>query len=522
MFSERFQELHKVVDYLTHADSGFVAIEVNDRISQNKCISFLETELTSKKIISVDLENTPEGMRPDNFIKSSVEENSDVSVFCVLNMSSLGKGEREDEIELLRNFNMGREKLADLDKLLVFFFPSYFVDLILRYAGDFYDFAPLRVIIPNPERPFMERREYEPEFADEKYLLNRVSFLKSRLDGDLDDEERFKVLMDLGDCYGKLYRYEEAIEVFEGAVELAEGREQKESVAAALLKIVEIARLANNYSFVERVYRLGVCLESELDDKRLKAAFLTSFARANRQVGNLDQAQILFLDALDLLKDIGLDKEWVVVSGEIARIFRVQGRYNEALKIYEQQLANYGKEDVRDRVVTKGDIANILTVQGQFNKALEIHEERIEELNKIEAPRVRAMAYRDIAVIYMQVGRINEAINLLKKQINELEKIGDLRVCALIMLDMAVAERDMGNEEAVRPLLEKSRLLSRRTGDLYTYYSTGIILGELMVALGERANGFQILHESLTGYEEMGFEADAKMIKKKISEIKES
>ncbi|NDV27099.1 tetratricopeptide repeat protein [Desulfovibrio sp. JC010] len=521
MYPDRFQELEKVVDYLENADSGFVIVEVNDRRSQNNCVSFLETELISKKIVSIDLEYMPDDFRPANFIESAVKDFSEAKVFCVLNMSGLAKGDREEEIRMLRSFNMAREKLDNLDKLLVFFFPSYFVDLILRYALDFYDFASLRIKIPNPERPFMDRGEYEPEFADEKYLSNRVEFLKSRLGLGLDDEERFKVLMDLGDCLGKLYRWDEAIEVFEGAVGLAEEMGESNNKLKALYDMSEMAFLDYDYSLAASISEQGldIALESDQDDADFVAAFLTTLARVERKIGETERAESLFKEAYLKWQAIGGNRECAIILGEMARILSDKGQDDDALRLHERQIEEFLKiNDTRERAVTLGDIARIYKNKNRIDEALQVHEERLSIFDSLGESISSAGVRRDIGRILTEKGMVDEALRIHKEQLKFYEKIGDLQNCAITLFDIAQIVFYQKGSDAL-PFLEKAFGIVNDSGDRDGKAFVGRLLGEVLCYSGRYEDGLPLLHEALKNFKELMNYSEAEETNMLISEM---
>lgn len=520
MFSDRFQELHKAVDYLTHAESGFVVIEVNDRVSQNKCISFFETELTSKKIISVDLENTPEGMRPDNFIKFAVEDNPDIPIFCVLNMNGLGKGVREDEIMLLRNFNMGREKLADLDKLLVFFFPSYFVDLILRYARDFYDFAPLRITIPNPERQFMDRRDYEPEFADEKYLLNRVEFLKSRLDGNLKDEERFKVLMDLGDCYGKLYRWDEAIGVFERAVELAEEMGANGEQLAALTLLGKSQGKVYDFSAAEYSLLSGVELAKKNNDFFLLAYAQVELARVEIYIGNLDEAEQILKQAANIFIKLEAQREHDVAMSELASLLSKKGLYDEALAIHEAALDSYKVlGDSKSYSVTIREMSKIFVAKGDPHEAVRLCTNLLDEDKKTNDHKGYLDTLSVLVNAFSEMGQNEKALNLCEIRLREYEKMGDLRSKAITLFEMSFLEVSRNNFDIAMQYLNEAQRICRELGDWVGLSHINFRIGKILFSAGKYKKGVRLLTDALLFFNKAGFVQEAMLVKSNLDSM---
>lgn len=196
MTEKQAHALRMAVDYAQHAGAGFMVLEVNRVERVNEIVTGFQEHLGQGAIRVVDLALEKSGaLSALENVRNVVLQATEVSVFCILNMHAVAGGNREEEIRLIRNLNMRREAFENLGKVLVFFFPSYFLALFNRYGLDFLDFAPARFSFCGEAAAGLSLEEVKDE---EEFLKNRIAFLEQRLESDgLSRKERLEVLKDL-------------------------------------------------------------------------------------------------------------------------------------------------------------------------------------------------------------------------------------------------------------------------------------------------------------------------------------
>ena len=195
MTEKQAHALRMAVDYAQHAGAGFMVLEVNRVERVHEILARFKESLGKESVGIVDLGSEKPGIGALETLRNAVMQSPGVSVFCILNMHVPAGGAREEEVRMIRNLNMQREAFQNLDKVLVFFFPSYFLDLFNRYGLDFLDFASARFSFCGKGGAALSPEELQDE---ENFLKNRIAFLERRLEsGGLSRKERQKVLKDL-------------------------------------------------------------------------------------------------------------------------------------------------------------------------------------------------------------------------------------------------------------------------------------------------------------------------------------
>ena len=144
-------------------------------------------------------------------IRKCVEENPDFEVVLVQNLHTLSE-QYGGDVELGKDINFSREAYADLKKIFLFFWPTYFVDILMQNAPDFWDFVPVKFKFLSESAGIFQSVDPDREMADERYLRNRAAFLEKILqDGNLPEKERLEKLVDIAHIYEKLYAYDNAL-----------------------------------------------------------------------------------------------------------------------------------------------------------------------------------------------------------------------------------------------------------------------------------------------------------------------
>jgi len=185
------KNLNKSAIYLEYTDSGFVIIEANASVLQQKAAAYLTRRVSSKKILTIDLKAAPPDATHLSVIRQKAYENPDVSVFLILNFHTLADRIETKEIGLVRDLNFSREPYARLNKVLVFFLPSFFVDLIIRRARDFYDYVPIKFKLASEDSGRLIWQNKPSDTADETFLRNRILFLQDMTDsGELSEDKK--------------------------------------------------------------------------------------------------------------------------------------------------------------------------------------------------------------------------------------------------------------------------------------------------------------------------------------------
>jgi tetratricopeptide (TPR) repeat protein len=457
-------ELQRALLYLEDQDAGFAIAEVNEAALERRAMERLLERLPEGSCGVIDLKQLPPETRPASYIREAAANAPETRAFFILNLPvAVGEGPEARE-KMARELNFSRDVLARLDRLLFFFFPTWFVDLVIRHAKDFFDFVPL--VFPlkaETEEAGEAARVAETAPADKTHLENRIAFLKQTLaSGELSEEEAAQTHEDLGDCYRQLSEYEAALAHFRKARSKAKDQRQE----------------ANLDLKIGRIYSIW---------------------------GRLDEAMALFDRCLAVYEKLEETKSRAITMGHIARILASKGKVDKALKLFQEKLEiAEALEDRREKAVTMGDIANILKNKGEVDKALKLHKEIIEVFKALGDQRERAVTMGDIARILVNKGEVDEALKLYYKQIKIFGRLGDRREESAAQWFLALTLKDRGDSQSALQQIAESYQILAQLGDAGGLSVVGKTYGQMLLEDGDTEKGMAVLRLSRDVYRKLG------------------
>ncbi|MGW2786741.1 tetratricopeptide repeat protein, partial [Streptomyces populi] len=174
-----------------------------------------------------------------------------------------------------------------------------------------------------------------------------------------------------------------------------------------------------------------------------------------------------------------------------------------ALPVYERI------GDTRSTAVTWGKIADILQQRGEVDEALRIHREvALPVYERIGDTRSTAVTWGKIADILQQQGELDEAVELQLKRLEVNEQLGDMDGIAAANWDLARIDLSVQDFNAAVPRLVTSFQLFLKLQRLDGTAVVGTILGQLLLAAGERGRAREVFQASRVAAATIGF-ADA-------------
>ena len=235
-----------------------------------------------------------------------------------------------------------------------------------------------------------------------------TTFCETALAGDLEDQQRSKMLWTLCNVAEKAGQVDRAMAVAQEKAVLDRERGEERGVALAMGKVADILRA-----------------RWELDEA----------LRIRRE------------EQLPVYKKLGDVRSWAVTMGKMADILQDRGELDEALRIRREQLPVFDMlRDVREQAVTMGKVANILRARGELDEPLRIHrEEELPVYKKLGDLRSWAVTMGNVADILRARGELDEALRSLQEEVlPAFEKLGDVRLRAVTMGKMADILQDRG------------------------------------------------------------------------------
>ena len=394
--------LTRMLLYLQAADTGFILAEVNEPERISNIISYIKETLSEKKILSIDLQDIPGDDTHLGKVKTAVKNNPACEVVLIQNLHTLAGDSSTGNIGLVRDLNLCREPYANLNKLIVFFFPIFFVDLMYKHALDFLDWIPMKFKFEPEKSLAFERLNPEREFADERFVRNRISYLESTIkEGEVTDEDKAARIFEIAVGYRKLYNHEKALELFNKCLELSLKLRNRNLEGYLPNEIGIIYLHTAQYNKALRHFQDGLNSFREINDKKGEGSTLNNIARVYQKKSDYENALKYFEQALTINKEISYRIGEGATLNNIGGVLDAQGKYNEAMEKYTESLEI--KKEVGDRqgiATSLNNIGNVLNAQGSYKEAMEKYKESLEISKEIGDRQGIATSLNNIGEIY--------------------------------------------------------------------------------------------------------------------------
>lgn len=431
-----YKTLDKAAIYLEHEDSGFVIIEANAPVLQQQAAAYLTGKVSSKKILAIDLKTAPRDATHLSVIRQKASENPDVSVFLILNFHTLADRIETKEIGLVRDLNFSREPYASLNKILVFFLPSFFVDLLIRHARDFYDYVPIKFELVSEDSGALIWQNKPTDTADEIFLGNRILFLRDMINsGELSEGKKAEKLFELAKSHGKLYQHDEAIQRYQQALVFYQKLKDRRGEALALKGIGLIHFSRSEYETAMEYLKQALSICQEIRDQVGESTILSNISLIFKARGEYDTALEYLKQSLNIAGEIG-DRVSEGLSN-ISLIYQARGEYETALEYLKQSLSI--RREIGDRAgegATLNNIALIYRTWGKYEKGLEYLEQSLSIAKEIENRAGEAATLNNISQIYQARGDYETAMEYLKQSLSIGRELGDRAGLCITLINM--------------------------------------------------------------------------------------
>ncbi len=278
------------------------------------------------------------------------EQAADIPVFIYDLERFLLSSDTQKNLQYVRQLNWRRSAFQRLQRSIVLWLPLAALDLLARYAPDFYDWCSGFYYFAEPQTTSIR---FEPKAFDNDKTFNlslteKQSWLavlqESLQDTSLQASERAKTLRDIGDLYYAMGHYQEAELDFQQALKLYQSLGAEKSIAVTQGRIADI------------LYRRG-----ELDEA----------------------LRIYQEEEMPVYERLGDVRSRAVTLGQIADILQARGELDEALRIRQQE-----EMPVYERL---GDLRSLLITQWQIaTQYMEMTPPRRAEANQLLCQALQA------------------------------------------------------------------------------------------------------------------------------------
>ena len=207
---------------------------------------------------------------------------------------------------------------------------------------------------------------------------------------------------------------------------------------------------------------------------------LSNLARVEIELGKLEKAVEYYQEALKICPDSEII-ELCGIKHCLAYIKSKNGELDIALEMYQECLMNSEKiGHLKGKASALHEIAGIYLLQGKVENALNKYQEclEIQESESINDLQGQAATLHQIAYIESQIGRIQEALANYEKSFYLNESLGNLKGKISTLCQIASIKENEGNLEAVVSIFKTSLAIVEQIGSVElkaaTFYNMAI------------------------------------------------
>lgn len=189
------------------------------------------------------------------------------------------------------------------------------------------------------------------------------------------------------------------------------------------------------------------------------------------------------------------------VQGQLGVIYAVGGKYDEAIRSFEQAQKVWQKlQRERERAKLSNNLGNVYMRKKDLSRAERSFNDALNGLNKAGTPSERALTLNNLGNVYMQKENLSKALEYYQKSLEIKTSIGDQFGAANTYSNMGTVYQRMGQESSGKKQVE----LRQQAVD---YYTRSL---EAYRTFGARSNQGKLLFKLAFLYFQAGDKAKAK------------
>lgn len=202
----------------------------------------------------------------------------------------------------------------------------------------------------------------------------------------------------------------------------------------------EICRLVGDYVRATQSFGLMLAVSGFTGDANLKAEAVAQLASVHLFKGELDQAEVRYLEALRLYREQGHTAGQANCLKNLGKIMQYRERHQEAHNRFNDALAKY-KEcgDKEGEYSVSESLAEYYIGERQHKRALDILNCMLGHYNDSRVVAKKSRVFQTIAKVYREQKDFQRGIEYYLRSYEIAKKIGDSLGLMYILCDMGIA-----------------------------------------------------------------------------------
>ncbi|MEM9769448.1 MAG: tetratricopeptide repeat protein [Cyanobacteria bacterium P01_D01_bin.71] len=508
---------------------GLLLAVCDDRNLQARLIDDYEAELTDAGLVTRQVRLSHKRPSLKAALTALVERESalqtgDPAVVTVLNAGELLgvrlTEEKSEQEKFFFSLQWTREALLQFNFPIVLWLPDDVATRLAQRAPDFWSWRSgvfeftvarpdfLAAAPSDDQQPLMISTADEPTTNDSQIPIADLEQQIAILEANSPESPLLATLYnELGNVYGRTYRYRQALEFFKRALAIAKKNNSLFGQAVSLKNIGDALSDFGRSRQAIDFYKQALILHQRLKDSNSEGDLLTSLGLAHEALGQYQQARDFYQESLRVSKHIGSRKLEAAALSNLANISFWTGKYRNAIDLHQSSLnieRNIGS--FLGEATSLGNLGTVYQALEQYEQALEYFEKNLEISQEIGDVRGVARSLINIGNTYVQLNQHHRALAQYQKALEISRQLGERKGEALSLGGLGHVYAGLEQRENAIDCYKQQLVIAQEIGDrrdeAYSLFNQADVLSEL----SERAEARSHYEAAKAIFSELGLQ----------------
>ena len=280
------------------------------------------------------------------------------------------------------------------------------------------------------------------------------------------DEVEGQVLLKLGMIYEKQYKYVEAGELYEKAINVMREIGDRRGEAAACGSLGVVFSCLGKYDKAKEYLGKALALTIEIGDRAEEAMWYGNLGIVFKSLGEYHKAKEYIEKALSIKIELGDRKGGAADLGNLGNIFQCLGECDKAKEFLEKALAiTIEIGDRKEEAICYGNLGTVFTTVGEYHKAKECIEKALSIKIELGDRKGTAVDLAILGNIFQFLGECDKAKEYLEKALAITIEIGDKKGEADCYGNLGTVFQGVNEYDRAKEYYEKALAISSEIGD---------------------------------------------------------
>ncbi|WP_204153574.1 tetratricopeptide repeat protein [Leptolyngbya sp. CCY15150] len=312
-------------------------------------------------------------------------------------------------------------------------------------------------------------------------------------------------LSGLGNSHAALGQYQQAIDFYEQALEIAREIGSRDGEGSVLDSLGNVYQSLGQYQQAIDFYEQALEIAHEIGSRFGEGSALSGLGSGYVALGQYQQAIDFYEQALEIAREIGSRSGERSVLDSLGNVYQSLGQYQQAIDFYEQALEiarEIGSRDGEGSVLA--NLGNIYQSLGQYQQAIDFYEQALEIAREIGSRWREGSVLDSLGNVYQRLGQYQQAIDFYEQALEIAREIGTRSGEGSTLSSLGRGYMALGQYQQAIDFYEQALEIAREIGSRWREGSVLDSLGNVYGRLGQHQQAIDFYKQSLAIAREIG------------------